>query len=38
MDESGTTLIYTRWVAEYLVHCRSAVEEFVREINKHTVK
>jgi integrase len=37
-DASQTTLIYSPWEPEYLVNCRQAVEEFVREINRHTRK
>lgn len=37
-DASEATLVYSPWEPEYLVNCRQAVEEFVREINKHTKK
>lgn len=32
------TRIYSPWAAEYLINCRGAVEEFVREIGANTVK
>lgn len=32
----STTLIYAPWSAEFLINCRLATEDFVREINTHT--
>jgi hypothetical protein len=32
----STTLIYAPWEPVYLINCRRAVEEFVREINRYT--
>jgi integrase len=34
--ENETTLIYCPWEPDYLINCRKAAEEFVREISRYT--